>query len=149
MIQAESEEVVDRRPAEVFDFVADVTNEPAWNPDLLSVPDPAASAAGPVGVGSTRSGEYRHIGTVRTTVVEYERPTRLAYVAKAAHAEMTVAFQFEPADGDATRMRVRGTLRLAGPLRLVERSLRGTVARQYADRAVAIKRAIDARSRRP
>jgi hypothetical protein len=86
---------------------------------------------------------------VRTTVVEYERPQRLTYAARAAHAEMTIAFRFEAIDGGATRMRVSGTLRLAGPLRLAERSLRGTVTRQYAARASAIKRAIDDPARRP
>jgi carbon monoxide dehydrogenase subunit G len=145
VIEASSEEVVDLPPADVFDFVADVGNEPAWNPDLLSVQE---TSAGPVGLGSTRSGQYRHIGTVRTTVMEYERPTRLAFVAQAAHAEMTIAFRFEPVDGGATRMRVDGTLQLAGPLRLAERSLRGSVARQYAARASAIKRALDERAPR-
>jgi uncharacterized protein YndB with AHSA1/START domain len=142
VIEASSEETLDRSPEEVFDFLADAANEPTWNPDVISVEQ---VSSGPVGVGSTRRGEYRHIGRIESTVVDYDRPRRLAFRAVGRQAELTLAFQFDDAPGGGTRMRVRGSLSLRGPLRFAEGALRGTVSQQYAERARAIKRALDGR----
>jgi uncharacterized protein YndB with AHSA1/START domain len=144
MIEASSEETLDRPPGEVFDFLADTANEPLWNPDLISVEQ---VSPGPVGPGSVRRGEYRHIGAIESTVVDYDRPRRLGFHAIGRQAELTLAFRFDAVDG-GTRMHVTGTLALKGPLRLAEGALRGAVAQQYAERARAIKRALDGRDGR-
>ena len=141
MIESTSEETVDAPPEEVFDFLADVANEPAWNPDVLSVQQ---TSPGPAGQGATRTGEYRHVGRVDTTIVTFDRPHRLGFHAKGKQAEITLDCTFTP-EGGGTRMVVRGTLALRGPLRFAEGALRGVVGLQYAERARAVKRALDER----
>ncbi|MFL6138047.1 MAG: SRPBCC family protein [Frankiaceae bacterium] len=141
MIEASSEETLDRSPEEVFDFLADSANEAAWNADVISVEQ---VSPGPAGPGSVRRGEYRHIGRIESTIVDYERPRRLGFRAVGRQAELTLDFRFD-AVGGGTRMRVHGTLALKGPLRLAEGGLRGVVTQQYAERARAIKRALDGR----
>jgi carbon monoxide dehydrogenase subunit G len=142
MIESTSEETLDHSPDVVFDFIADVENEPVWNPDLVSG---RQTSPGPVREGSTRTGEYKHIGRVDTTITTYDRPHRMVFRATGKQADMTLDFRFAPA-GSGTRMSVHGTLALRGPLRFAEGALRGVVAQQYAERARAIKRALDARA---
>ena len=144
MIQASSEETLDRSPEEVFDFLADTANERAWNPDVISVEQ---VSPGPARRGSVRRGEYRHIGEIESTIVDFDRPRRLGFRAVGRQAELTLDFRFD-AVGAGTRMHVTGSLALKGPLRLAEGALRGVVAQQYAERARAIKRALDERDGR-
>jgi carbon monoxide dehydrogenase subunit G len=141
MIESTSEETLDQPPDEVFDFLADVANEPVWNPDVISA---RQTSPGPVQQGTTRTGEYKHIGRIDTTITTYDRPRRLEFRATGKQAEMALDFRFVPA-GSGTRMTVRGTLQLRGPLRFAEAALRGVVGQQYAERARAIKAALDRR----
>lgn len=140
MIEASSEETLDRPPHVVFDFIADAANEPAWNPDVITVEQ---VSPGPAELGSTRRGEYRHVGWIESTIVHYERPSELGFRAVGKQAEITLHFRFDPLDDGSTRMHVRGTLALKGALRFAEPALRPTVTHQYAERARAIKRALD------
>jgi carbon monoxide dehydrogenase subunit G len=145
VIESTSEETLDQAPDVVFDFLADVENEPAWNPDVISA---RSTSPGPVGAGATRTGEYKHIGRVDTTITTYDRPRRLEFRATGKQADMTLDFRFAPA-GAGTRMTVHGTLSLRGPLRFAEGALRGVVAQQYAERARAIKQALDRQASEP
>ena len=140
MIEASSEEILDCPPEEVFDFLADARNEPAWNPDVITVEQ---TTPGPVGRGTTRRGDYRHIGTVESTIVAFDRPRRLGFRAVGRQAEISLEFTFAGTGDGRTRMQVHGALSLKGPLRLAEGALRGPVTQQYAERARAVKRALD------
>jgi hypothetical protein len=68
------------RPAEtVFDFVADLRNEPRFNPDASNI---SQETPRPVGLGTVWSEDFRRIGRYRTTIDQYERPTRRGFDAR-------------------------------------------------------------------
>jgi hypothetical protein len=50
MVEVQGEIVIDRRPEDVFDFVADEENEPRYNPQMRLA---KKLTDGPIGVGTT------------------------------------------------------------------------------------------------
>lgn len=139
MIRTSAEQRIPRPPADVFDFVADAANEPAWNADAITSEQ---VTDGPVGVGTRRRSEYRSVGHVDTEVLTCERPGRLVLRSVARQAEVTLDFRFEPAP-EGTLLCVDGEVSLRGALRLAEGAMRGAVERQYAERVAAIRQALD------
>jgi carbon monoxide dehydrogenase subunit G len=138
VIEAASTESVARTPEEVFDFVADASNQGRWNTDVTNV---VQLTDGPPALGSMVSAEHNRLGRIDTEITVYDRPSRLVLSSTGAQADMTLDFRFEPQDG-GTVMTVAGSLALKGALRFMEGALRGQVAQQYADRAKAIKSAL-------
>jgi uncharacterized protein YndB with AHSA1/START domain len=77
MVEVQGEIVIDRRPEDVFDFVADEENEPRYNPQMQLA---KKLTDGPIGVGTTFRAETTGRGrvvpmTIRFT--EFDRPRRL------------------------------------------------------------------------
>jgi hypothetical protein len=75
------------RPVEVvFDFVADETDEPGFNQDMVGCDK---VTPGPIGVGTRYEAELKSMGVVPMTVevTGFERPRRLA---SRAHIEATM-----------------------------------------------------------
>lgn len=111
-----------RRPAEdVFDFVADERNEPAYNPQIRQV---EKTTSGPIGVGTrwravTTSG--RRTVPFELEITEYARPERLGSVTRMDAADISGFLTFVP-EAEGTRMtwtwelRPNGLLKLAAPL---------------------------------
>lgn len=111
-----------RRPLEeVFDFVADERNEPAYNPQMRSV---EKTTPGPIGAGTlwhvvTSSG--KRSTPFELEITEYTRPSRLGSMTRMAAADISGALTFVP-DADGTLMRwswevrPKGMLKLATPL---------------------------------
>lgn len=111
-----------RRPLEeVFDFVADERNEPAYNPQMRSV---EKTTPGPIGAGTlwhvvTSSGKRNT--PFELEVTEYTRPSRIGSMTRMAAADISGALTFVPhADGTLMRwsweVRPKGMLKLATPL---------------------------------
>lgn len=138
MIEAASVESLSQAPEQVFDFVADVANQPRWNSEVSNL---VQLTEGPPRVGSRMTGDYSRIGRIDTEITVFERPSRLVLASTGAQADMTLEFRFA-AEGDGTLMTVSGAVSLKGALRFMEAALRGPVAAQYADRARAIKTAL-------
>jgi polyketide cyclase/dehydrase/lipid transport protein len=70
--------IIDRGAADVFQFVADVTNEPRWRGEIQSV---EATSSGPTGLGSTfrKSGHLLGRAMVADAkVIEYDEPRHVA-----------------------------------------------------------------------
>ncbi|MHC6593462.1 SRPBCC family protein [Arthrobacter sp. C152] len=113
--------LISRPVEEVFDFVADERNEPAYNPQMQSV---GKTTPGPIGVGTrwqvvTTSG--RRTTPFELEVTEYKRPSRLGSVTRMATADITGALTFVPAASGTLMswrwdLRPKGILKLAGPL---------------------------------
>ena len=70
---------MDRSAEELFDLLADVRNEPRWQPDVIEV---TKVSDGPVGAGTEFDGRYRGFGEMRIQVTEYERPGHLRFTAE-------------------------------------------------------------------
>ena len=98
-------EIVIRRPIEeVFDFVADERNEPAFNPRMLRA---EKVTEGPIGTGTRFLATMTPMGRKLDMTIEftaYERPTRLATSSSMSSADTRAALTFEP-HPEGTRMR--------------------------------------------
>lgn len=107
------------RPVEVvFDYVADQTNEPHYNPAMVRS---EKLTAGPVGIGTRFRAAVRSVGrTVEMLIeyTEYQRPRLLASRTSMHQADIEYTLTFEPVIG-GTRMRWSGRLRPKGFSRLV------------------------------
>lgn len=110
-----------RRPIQqVFDFVADERNEPAYNPQMRSV---EKTTAGPIGVG-TKWGVVMASGKrsipFELEITEYTRPSRLRSITRMTSAAIDGGLTFAP-DPSGTLMswswdlRPKGMLKLAAP----------------------------------
>src|SRR5687768_13932562 len=69
MIENTTSMTLNHPPAQVFDFLADFENEPAWNPECISV---EKTSPGPASAGTTYVGRMRKIGTVQMTLESHE-----------------------------------------------------------------------------
>jgi len=132
---------VDRTPEHVFDFVADLRNGPAWNPDSSNV---VMTSDGPVGLGSVFEEDRERFGRTVTTIDLFERPARLGFDARASRVHVRVRYAFEP-DGAGTNVSCAAELRLRGASRLLEPVL-AAVARRGVEtsRGPALKAALEA-----
>jgi uncharacterized protein YndB with AHSA1/START domain len=121
MVEVQGEIVIDRRPDEVFDFVADEENEPRYNSQMRLA---KKITEGPIGVGTMCRAEMAGRGRVVPMTIQftkYERPRRIAERVQMKAIDLTGGLTFELVDG-GTRMRwswslePHGALRFMGPL---------------------------------
>lgn len=125
MIDITVEIRIDRRVEDVFAYVADTANEPAWNPDLLEA---RRTTEGPIGIGTTyqvRNKPFMGVSEGTVEVVEYEpnrrHVLRVNYGAGSMQPILTQIF--EPAGG-ATRVTRSVQFDLPGAMRLVQPMVR-------------------------
>jgi uncharacterized protein YndB with AHSA1/START domain len=108
---------INRRPAEVYAFLADFENVPRWN---YAISETRKIAGGPVGVGS----RYRQTRTLPTrseetfAVTEFEPDRRLSIRGALGPFQGEITYLLEPA-GNATALTNTMNLQPSGPLRLV------------------------------
>jgi Polyketide cyclase / dehydrase and lipid transport len=110
---------LDEPPEAVFDLMADVGNEPLWNPDALDV---KRVDDGPLAPGAEWEGRYKGMGTMRVRLDEYERPRRITFTTTGDRMDMRWAFDYSPAGESSTHVdahaeiQPKGAMRLMGPL---------------------------------
>jgi hypothetical protein len=110
--------VIDRPVEVVFDYVADQSNEPQYNPQMVRA---EKMTAGPVGVGTRFRSAVASMGRTAEMVIEctgYDRPRRLDSTTTMQQADIGYTLTFEPA-GTGTRMRWSGQVRPKGAYRLL------------------------------
>ena len=131
---------VDRTPEQVFDFVADLRNGPAWNPDSSNV---VMTSDGPVGPGSVFEEDRERFGRTVTTIDLFERPKRLGFDAHASRIRVRVRYALEQ-DGAGTNVVCTAELRLRGASRLLEPMLAAVAKRGVeTSRGPALKTALE------
>src|SRR4051812_6780922 len=74
MLESRGQVDIDQPPEAVFDFLADMRNEPKWLPGASDV---RLTSEGDVAEGSTFEGTYARAGVVHCRISNYERPHRL------------------------------------------------------------------------
>jgi hypothetical protein len=131
------------RPEEVFDLLADVRNEPDWQPDVKSV---RKLSDGEVGLGTEFEGAYRGFGTLHIRLAEYERPTRLRYDCHGPRASMDVSFDFAPAS-DGTDATGDIAMTLKGPWKVLTPMLAVMLPREMGKRPAQLEAALAATPR--
>jgi uncharacterized protein YndB with AHSA1/START domain len=118
MARIEGDIVIDQPVEAVFDYVADQSNEPQHNPQMVRA---EKITAGPVGVGTKFRSAVASMGRTAEMLIEctgYDRPRRLASTTTMSQADISYTLTFEPA-GTGTRMRWSGRVRPKGAYRLL------------------------------
>jgi hypothetical protein len=130
------------RPAEqVFDFVADLRNEPRFNPDAADV---RRETPGPVSLGTVYTEHLRGVGSYRTTVDRYERPSQLGFDARNPRTDALVRFRFTPRGERETDVSCIVQLRMRGAMRLLEPPMRPIIRRRIErTRGPMLKQAVE------
>jgi uncharacterized protein YndB with AHSA1/START domain len=112
-------EITIGRPIEVvFDYVADQTNEPTYNPSMVRA---EKVTEGPIGKGTRFRSMVRSAGRNADMLIEftgYDRPRLLASTTTMEQADIDYTLAFE-ADAAGTRMRWSGDVRPKGAFRLL------------------------------
>jgi uncharacterized protein YndB with AHSA1/START domain len=116
--QIEGEITIGRPVETVFDFVADQTNEPRYNPSMVRA---EKATAGPIGRGTrfrsaVRTGRRTAEMTIELTA--YDRPRLLASSTTMEQADIDYTLTFDPVP-EGTRMAWSGQMRPKGALRLL------------------------------
>ena len=118
MARIEGDIVIERPVEVVFDYVADQSNEPQYNPQMVRA---EKITAGPVGVGTKFRSAVASRGRTAEMLIEctgYDRPRRLASTTTMQQVDISYTLMFEPA-GTGTRMRWSGQVRPKGAFRLL------------------------------
>jgi carbon monoxide dehydrogenase subunit G len=137
--------VIDRPIEQVFDFLADGTNDPKFSPRVLEI---AKATDGPVGVGTIFKSTVKDAGMKTSRefeITEFERPTRIRWAERSKNQVTAPEGGYDLApEGIGTRVTIHNVLeghgigKLFAPLAL--RS-----ARKGADQfAASIKAAVEA-----
>jgi len=110
MARIDGEIVIDRPVDAVFDYVANQSNEPQYNPQMVRA---EKITTGPVGAGTKFRSAVASRGRAAEMLIEitgYNRPHRLASATTMRQAAISYTLTFEPA-GSGTRMRWSGQVR--------------------------------------
>lgn len=141
MIRATWQTQISRAVDEVFDYVADLANEPEWNPDASNV---TRISDGPVGLGTTWEEDFRRVGRYVTSIDAYERPSVLSFDARNPRTDAHVRFEFAPAGEGGTEVSCVVELTMKGPMRLVEPLLARMIRKQIErERPESLRRAFE------
>ena len=118
MARIEGEIVIGRPVDVVFDYVADQSNEPQYNPRMVRA---EKITAGPVGKGTRFRSAVASMGRTAEMLIEYtgyDRPALLASATTMQQADISYTLRFEPSAA-GTRMRWSGQVRPKGAFRLL------------------------------
>ena len=142
MIAAESSTSIARPAAEVFEFVADVRNDPRWHTDILEA---HLTGEKPIGQGSTFAVKFKPFmgqseGSV--TVAKFEPPRRLELRGQMGKMAPTLTLSVEP-QGEGSRFTRRVEMEPPGIMRLLAPFMKGTFRKQNAGFVENLKRVLE------
>jgi len=142
MVAFENSIGIDRPLDDVFAFVTDVANDPAWHTDVI---EGRKVSEGPIGIGSKlqiRIKPFMGVSEGVEEVIGYE-PNR-TYQVRAEMGPMrpTLTCRFVPVDG-GTRFTRRVEIQTSGPMRLLMRLLWPVMARRNAGFVANLKRVLE------
>jgi hypothetical protein len=130
---------VNRPVEEVFDFLADIRHEAAWNPRVVRIDK---TSDGPIGAGTTFHGLYKGIGPLRTELVEYERPRRLSFRSGGPRMQITGTFVLSTVQGKSS-VALNANLEPQGPFRFIALLMAPLIRRQNAAAATRLQEALE------
>ena len=142
MIRLNETVAISRSPGEVFAFLADLNNFPKWRANLVSF---EILTEGPTGVG-TRCAEVVQVGPLRATgtcnVMEFTAGRTMAFKAVSAGLTYDGRILVEPSD-KGSRLTLTGDVHPKGPLKLMQRVLRGKLESGINKEASSLKELLD------
>jgi uncharacterized protein YndB with AHSA1/START domain len=119
MVDRSDSIMIDRPVEEVFAYVTDTSNDPAWHTDILEA---RRAADGPIGTGTrwhTRFKPFMGVSEGDQEVVAIEPNRMEVQRGVAGPMNVTLTYLFEPADG-GTRFTRRVQIKMSGIMRLME-----------------------------
>ena len=102
-VTATVEVFIRREPEAVFDYVADLRNEPQYNGQVSAI---TKTSEGPIGQGATFEGMHTGFGPVSWRLSEYDRPVHVAIEGRVGKGTYRWLSEFESTAG-GTAMRGR------------------------------------------
>ena len=142
MFSIERSVVVERPLSEVFAYVADPRNTPAWRPAVLEV----TGAQPPIGEGSTFGEAVNFMGrkTFGMRVTAFEPDRRIVMVAESGPpVRPTQTYTFAAVEGGGTRLIVRADVRTGGVFSLMQPLLRPQFGKIWEQQLLALKRNLE------
>ena len=104
---------IDRHPADVFEFLADLRNERKWNPRVVEI---QKTSPGPIRAGATFRGTYKGPGVLETELLDHDPPHRLSFRSRGPRMTIEGAFRLRPR-GSGTDVDLDAVFRPHGPFR--------------------------------
>ena len=124
MVTSSESADIERAPADVFRYVADLRNEPAWHVDIASVPadTPAEPQIGRIIPVKFQPFMGKTDGTF--TALEVERGARIVYRGDFAGLQPVITYRVEAAGAGArftraVEMQPRGFAKLMAPMMMM------------------------------
>jgi uncharacterized protein YndB with AHSA1/START domain len=131
MIDTSDDIRIDRPVAEVFAYVTDTTNDPAWHTDILEV---RKTPEGSIGMGTTwrlRIKPFMGVSESTSEVVAFEPNRKEVLRGATGPMEATLTYLFEPANG-GTKFTRRVQIKVSGMMRLMQPLMRLMVPKRNA-----------------
>lgn len=148
MVKIEGEIVIDLPVETVFDYVADQTHEPGYNPRMVRA---EKITTGPIGKGTRFRSAVASFGREAEMVTEctgYDRPKMIASTTTMPQAGFTYLLTFEPTAA-GTRMRWSGQVQPKGTLRVLRPLVTWMGVRQERRIWASLKRHLESGSAQP
>jgi uncharacterized protein YndB with AHSA1/START domain len=123
MVDTSDRVTINRPIEEVFAYVTDTSNDPAWHTDILEA---RKTSEGPVGVGTRWHSRFKPamgISEGDMEVVAFEPNRREVLRGVIGPMEPTLTYLFEPADG-GTRFTRRVQIKVSGMMKIMEPLMR-------------------------
>jgi Polyketide cyclase / dehydrase and lipid transport len=118
---------IERSADEIFDFVADLHNEPQFNPDASNI---VRKTDGPIGRGTVYEEDFKRIGHYVTTIDVYDRPHRVGFDARNPRTDAVVRFRFDSNGPTTTDVTCELELTMKGFMRFLEPLMAPTIRKQ-------------------
>jgi uncharacterized protein YndB with AHSA1/START domain len=142
MIDSSSSVTISRPVDDVFAYVTDTANDPAWHTDILEA---RKTSAGPIGMGTTWHLRFKPAMGVSegdTEVVGFEPNQMEVMRGVMGPMQPTLTYIFEPADG-GTKVTRRVQIRVSGMARLMEPLMRLMVPKNSRGFLANLKRVLE------
>lgn len=127
MINVDWQSRIQRPVEQVFDFVADLHNEPQFNPDASNI---VKKTDGAIGLGTVFEEDFKRIGHYVTTIDIYERPHGLGFDARNPKTDAAVRFRFTGEGESETTVSCRVELTMKRFMRVLEPLMAPMIRRQ-------------------
>lgn len=145
MIETSKSITIDRPIEEVFAYVTDTSNDPAWHSDILEA---RKTSKGPIGRGTTWRVRFKPVMGVSEgdmEVVAFEANRKEVQQGAMGPMQPTLTYLFEPAGG-GTRFTRRVEIKVSGMMRLIEPLMSLMTPRGNARFLANLKKVLEERS---
>jgi len=142
MIDVARSITINRPVAEVFAYVSDVSNEPAWHTDVLEA---RQTSAGPIGIGTTfliRVKPSMGVSEGETEVIGFELNRKQVLRGEMGSMRPTITDLFELADG-RTKFTRRVQIEASGLMRLMLPLVRPMIGKSNTGFLANLKRVLE------